>query len=272
MEPPTQEPDRALRPVVRRPVAATGPLATLQRNRGKAPPRIERNKNSITIYDELEDVLEKLNVKTSEWDLLLVGDGSGEEWTRPCGWCCALIDRHTGTRKIFTGALSEGTVSLVEIMPYKHALSWYTGSKGPMRELRKKIGQRDIRVHIVTDNSYVASYGERLAQGTTRIEDVRNNVMDWAGLMAVQTMGVALYFHHILRTTIALNVLADAVAGESRFGVVTCDQIAALQASTYPSTRQWRTVENRGEAATKPEVFSLENLVYLVNPSKPRHA
>ena len=51
--------------------------------------------DSITTLNEL---IESIHVPMDQWDIILVGDGSGSKWNNPGGWACAMIlrTRHTG--------------------------------------------------------------------------------------------------------------------------------------------------------------------------------
>ena len=118
----------------------------------------------------LADLLAHL--KIAEWDALIVGDGSGTGWKMGAGWAAVLIDKYSGARKLFYGAMNTGTVTLGELFPYLHALSWYTGRDGPGRHRRRELQavNRQMKIHIVTDSQIIATCGNNrvtaIASGT----------------------------------------------------------------------------------------------------------
>jgi hypothetical protein len=78
------------------------------RSRSTAPP-------SRVVY--LDEVLTKAGVPTGQWDLALIGDGSGSRWTAPCGWSVVLVDRRTRQYHHFHGAASPASVNFAETIP-----------------------------------------------------------------------------------------------------------------------------------------------------------
>jgi hypothetical protein len=44
-----------------------------------------------------------------DWDVLIIGDGSGTGWSEPCGWASVLHERYSNMRQLFTGAMNHGT-------------------------------------------------------------------------------------------------------------------------------------------------------------------
>jgi len=166
--------------------------------------------------DELVDLL-----KIVDWDVLLVGDGSGNGWSKPCGWGVALIDRMTSRRELFKGAWNFGTIGVAEVMPYFQAMLWYHETMANVLRDRLRIASRSrpIRVHIVTDCQQVAEQGRALSQGLKSLREVRQNRPLWHGLMQFEREGFQFDFHFLPRTTIALNILADAVANSGRVAI-----------------------------------------------------
>ncbi len=158
---------------------------------------------SLQLLDQL--------VGTPSWNAIIVGDGSGSSWSIGGGWACVLIDRLTLKRKLFCGSMKPGTVQIAEMMPYLHAMLWYTARGNPGRSARQvamSIG-RSVNVHIVTDSETVAKSGNRV-QGRSA------NLPLWAAFDQFAAMGYALRFHHVPRETVPLNILADEVSRSAR--------------------------------------------------------
>ena len=47
----------------------------------------------------LQLLIDRLDVQ--DWELLLVGDGSGNGWSTANGWACTLIDRRNRGPRLF---------------------------------------------------------------------------------------------------------------------------------------------------------------------------
>lgn len=92
-----------------------------------------------------------------EWDVLLVGDGSGQTWERVCGWAAILVDRQTRGRRVFYGAANMGSNNFAECLPYLQALTWFDQFHG--RDRLKASGF--LRGHVVTDSQAVATWANQ---------------------------------------------------------------------------------------------------------------
>lgn len=141
----------------------------------------------------------------TDWDYLLIGDGSGTTWEHECGWASTLICRKSKNRKAFYGAMSEGTNIVAEIMAYLHPLLFLTTSKIP-----PKAGGH--LVHIFTDCQPLVT--------CWKTKDVRNNKLLWNLISQMQRLGFVFQFHWIPRDTYQLNQFADAAAGTARKSLV----------------------------------------------------
>jgi len=99
------------------------------------------------------------HLKINTWDAIIVGDGSGTGWKMGAGWSSVLIDKYSGSRKLFYGALNCGTITLGELFPYLHAMSWYTSKDGPGRARRRELQniQKQMQIHVVTDSQAIAT-------------------------------------------------------------------------------------------------------------------
>lgn len=162
--------------------------------------------------DMLQPLLEWTQAQNlPEWDVLLVGDGSGSKWEVGSGWCCTLVERVTGMRQQFWGGMNLGTVPIAEIMPYVHALLWYADRKTKLIKTHKA-----TRVLIVCDNQPLMQQGQQLARGARTPNSLDSNRPLWRALIGFQSEGFKLHFHWIERVTIALNRYADAMASTAR--------------------------------------------------------
>lgn len=160
----------------------------------------------------LADLLNHL--KITEWDAIIVGDGSGSGWKMGAGWAAVLIDKYSGARKLFYGAMNTGTVSLGELFPYLHALCWYTGRDGPGRHRRRELQsvQRQMQIHIVTDSQIIAMAGNRP-------QSRRSHQELWTAFDEFRKRGFVLTFHYVGRAKVDLNVLVDEVSRQARIDV-----------------------------------------------------
>jgi ribonuclease HI len=168
--------------------------------------------------------------RLEQWDTLLIGDGSGSGWDLGAGWACVLIDKYSGARKLFCGALNTGTVSLAEIFPYLHAMCWYAAKDGPGSRRRQEAvsAGRALNIHVVTDSQYVAQAGN---SAITR----KQHKELWAAFDAYRLQGYQMIFHHVPREVINLNVFVDAVSRQARLALAEVYQsaVAELQRN-YP--------------------------------------
>jgi len=166
--------------------------------------------------ETLEDLLQRLNIKT--WDLLLVGDGSGSRWEQPAGWACVAIERSRQQlgrandsgggeqlrRKVFYGAVNDGTVNFAELMAYFAPLSWYAAKTekfdGPLVLPRE--------VHILTDSQYV----QKMMTGRMP----KTHAAFWLAYNIYNRLGFRLNWHWLPRNDIALNRYVDAISRKAR--------------------------------------------------------
>jgi len=157
----------------------------------------------------------RAHLKITEWDTIIIGDGSGLGWKMGAGWAAVLIDRYSGARKLFYGAMNTGTVTLGELFPYLHALSWYTGRDGPGRHRRRELQavNRQMQIHIVTDSKIVATAGNRP-------ESRRSHQELWSAFDEYRKRGFVMTFHHVERDRVNLNILVDEVSRQAREDVV----------------------------------------------------
>ena len=168
---------------------------------------------------DFQDLLDHLGI--DQWDLLLVGDGSGNTWDYACGWACVAIEKQSMDRQVLSGSMNRGTNNVAELMAYVHALTWYVA------RVRNDTGDIDPRtVHVLTDSEYVAKTGQA---GYPALR--RKNKMLWTAVEMAQRQAIYLRWHHLDRATTALNRYADYIAGEARK--------AAIEPSTIEDPSQY---------------------------------
>lgn len=164
---------------------------------------------SSTVSNEsLETLLARLQI--DQWDLLLIGDGSGSTWERECGWGCVSVERATFERRVWHGALSHGTVNLAEAMAYLPPLCWYVDRELKNRKAGNKVTIR--HVHIVTDSTYLANSGKR----PTIAKRNGNSSPVWNVFRQFSSHGILLHWHWIRRDTIELNRFVDRLSKTAR--------------------------------------------------------
>lgn len=164
----------------------------------------------------------------SAWDILIVGDGSGQGWNSACGWASILIDKQYRQRRVFYGAMNPGSVNSAESMPYGQALQWYDNTVG--KALLRQVGT--LRVHILTDSQYIAVCGSHAMSAGFEIP--RKHLLIWAALREYRRLGYLCQFHWARRMTSELNWAADIIAGLAREGMEelkTTDDVLARRAA-----------------------------------------
>ena len=158
--------------------------------------------------ETLEELLIRLEIQPNEWDLLLIGDGSGSNWTRESGWASVSIERTTLERRVWFGSMNCGTVNFAEMMAYLQPLNWYASVE--LNNRKKSGGVRFRNVHIITDSKYC---GE---QGNKKDLFPKKNSALWKIFGDFQRHGILLHWHWIPRDTVELNAYADKLSKDAR--------------------------------------------------------
>lgn len=171
-----------------------------------------RRQQAIRLSEPLQTVLDNANI--TAWDVVLIGDGSGQGWETPNGWACCLIDRETKGRRLFYGATNQGSVNLAELLPYLQSLCWFHNAYGHDR--LKSRGT--LNVHIITDSNLTAVNGNLSANLSRDLPEGPWRPL-WASIREYCRMGYRLTFHWCRRDTSDLNALADLIAGLTRRAV-----------------------------------------------------
>jgi ribonuclease HI len=169
----------------------------------------------------LQAVLDRVRIR--EWDLLLIGDGSGSGWDGAAGWASTLINRWTRDRFVFFGGANVGSVNFAEMMPYFQALIWYHNHAG--KDEVKKRGL--LNVHVITDSAVTVNHGAKAAQPGQELPKVPQRAL-WAGMRELGHMGYCLHWHWAERSTNSLNFLADLIAALARRQILLLGQDISL--------------------------------------------
>lgn len=156
----------------------------------------------------LQAILDRIG--NPQWDLLIVGDGSGSGWDRACGWAGILLDNQTRGRKLVYGAMNVGSVNSAESMPYLQALSWFDATQGKERLRTRGM----LNVHVLTDSQVIANWGNRAMSPDGNLP--RSNIAYWAAMREFRRLGYHCHFHWARRSTTQLNWVADLLAGMAR--------------------------------------------------------
>jgi ribonuclease HI len=149
---------------------------------------------------ELETLAEELGLP--DFDLLLVGDGSGSVYTQPAGWACAAYDPTKSQVTVHAGVVTCGTTNFAELVPYVQALWQHHQDHGQAPDT-------PVEVMIVSDSEVTVRCGNR--------QYARNaNGCLWAAIEWFERHGYRLAWHHVRRGSNAWNVWADDIAGYVR--------------------------------------------------------
>ena len=107
--------------------------------------------------ETLDELLLRFGLTDLDWDLILVGDGSGSNWSKEAGWAAISIEKATMERRAWYGAMNYGTVNFAEMMAYIQPLTWYTSKEIDRRTKTRQVAFQ--KVHIFTDSKYCAEIG-----------------------------------------------------------------------------------------------------------------
>lgn len=191
-------------------------------NRQQAPAKPARKRRKKNKSPPVRRVLEKADVSKleqwaqarmlPEWDVLMIGDGSGCNWKIGCGWCVTVIDRELRGRKVLWGGLNRGDIMFAEGMAYLHGIMWYD-KHFPPKDLLKP-----LRVLIVCDNQALVNIGRSVFNGNRLPKHVNYGYL-WSALQYYTTRGYTFHLHWAERMSTALNRYADKIAGDVRLAV-----------------------------------------------------
>jgi hypothetical protein len=130
------------------------------------------------------------NFKLPEYDLFLIGDGSGTTIGNPGGWCCLSFADFSWN--FFAGYLNSSTNNFSELIPYIHALWAHENSH---KDLKR------INTVIICGNGIYQRSANRVL---------------WAGINYFEEIGYIFNWIWVPRNSNELSALADKVAGGLR--------------------------------------------------------
>lgn len=153
----------------------------------------------------LQDLIRQFDIG-SNWDAIIVGDGSGTTWEKQMGWGSVLIMKTAQDRIPFYGGMSHGTNNMAEILAVLHPLMYLT------QHIRAK--KSGFHVHILSDSSYVVR-GLEITNPATASE-LKSNRELWMAIHFAIRQGLIIHPHHVHRDTIELNKLGHDLANIAR--------------------------------------------------------
>ncbi len=199
-----------------------------RRNRFQADPE-----EQVALQDFLADQ------GVTDWDFVILGDGSGSNWNREAGWASVSIERLTLERLVWWGAMNKSTVNFAEIMAYLQPLNWFQAREQERRSRGRN--NRFYDVYIFTDSEYCRQVGAGDSVA------VKKNAAPWAGFDVLRAHGFMLHWRYIPRESVALNHY--------------CDRLARLARLLVRKYNVQDRLEAEAEAAGAPQT------VYDINPS-----
>lgn len=158
-----------------------------------------------TVVSDLEALTSELSLP--EYDLLLVGDGSGTTSNEACAWACVAYNKITGEIDIHNGSMSCGTNNFAELIPYAQAL-WHFDQY--FKTVAKPNQQG--RVEIVSDSEVTVRCGNGVY---TR----KGNGFLWNGIEWFEKNGYTIHWTHVKRNTNRFSKRCDWLAGETRIAL-----------------------------------------------------
>lgn len=163
--------------------------------------------------EEYRELKTSLNLP-SDWDVLLVGDGSIQHHTGTCGWAVTLYERATKCRKVFYGAGSSGDCQFAELVPYVHAMLWYSRSPGG-----KPAGKAapPKYVHIVTDSRTTAVQGNHIVEFLENPLKLKTTRFLWETLQQLTAAGYVFNWYWRKRGNLAANRRMNRLAQTARW-------------------------------------------------------
>ncbi len=156
--------------------------------------------------DDMENLAASVGV--ADFDLLLAGDGSGNQNTAPCGWACFSYYRPRRSVRTHFGGASGGSNNVAELTPYCHVLALFHDACCKSVSTRRS-DRPSFEVLIVTDSEVTARCGD----GTYG----RNaNLHLWAAIDYFVKAGYRITWKHAKRNSSPPGEAADLLAGRLR--------------------------------------------------------
>ncbi len=169
----------------------------------------------------------------TNWDLILIGDGSGSSAVHPCGWSVVIIDRRTGVRTLLVGGQNMGSITLAEALPYLLALQHFDSNIRGTIHAADPGERQELFVHILTDSQHTA----RAGQGK-HSRDKYGAI--WAGLDHFGKLGYYLNWHWFesgRENPFLLHSFTDEMASVGRSRMMDIEQSIELYELLPPGNR-----------------------------------
>lgn len=145
----------------------------------------------------MNNLIKELDIK--DFDVVLVGDGSGTIYKKASSWACWHYLKSSGSLDLHFGTFSFGTNNFAELIPYVSVL-WLDAYTKPAIP-------RDVV--IVSDSELTVK------QGTGEYAKNANGIL-WSGLDYARSAGYNITWKHVKRNSNPLNAKCDEVAGRLR--------------------------------------------------------
>ncbi len=155
-----------------------------------------------------------LGDKINDWDVFMVGDGSGSIQGRPGGWAVITYVRNPSRTKLFYGSVSDTTINIAELMPYIHSFHWYANNLG--KRALKNSSDGLIKVYVITDCDIIAK------QGNKEVGREQNSPL-WSFFDQYECRGYVFKWFYLARDTSEVNRECDALSKQMRLLVQTID-------------------------------------------------
>jgi ribonuclease HI len=178
--------------------------------RSRRPPEPRAYILSEEACDEVRGLLAEH--VANDWEMVLIGDGSGTGWQGGCGWASVSVVRRPSRRlpgeidwvgHLWQGGMNAGTSNVAELMAYVAPLLWYQTTFDDLRERH---------VHIFSDSQYVvgsADPAKRRRQNGVLIQAFHH----------LRGAGLCLHWHWMKRNTTRLHRLMDDASRRARLQV-----------------------------------------------------
>lgn len=152
------------------------------------------------MFEQSSELLDALHITSPQ--VVLIGDGSGSLWSRPCGWSVIALDFINKIFEVYMGSSSHGSVNYAELYPYIHALTALTDLWCKREILPPK------HIDICSDSEVTVRCGSGIYGRTAH-----------GGLWAsIEYFGKIhqITWNHIPRNTYQLHILADKLSKHAR--------------------------------------------------------
>jgi ribonuclease HI len=133
------------------------------------------------------------------YDLLLIGDGSGTTLDKTCGYSCFVYDPQTNDQRLVYGGSNYGTNNFAELMAYILALT----------EDTYYLRSYPRRVEILTDS-------EITCKGINKEYSRSANKILWSFFEHFENLGYAIHANWTPRNENPISALMDKIAGKAR--------------------------------------------------------